>query len=68
MREKARRSRDTRDVAVTTAQLRSVRRLVFIVLVVGLVAGLLVIASGVRARIRTTPVYVPPVLAGQPVS
>ena len=37
-------------------------------LVVGLAAGLLVIASGVRARIRTTPIYEPPVLAGQPVS
>ena len=49
-------------------QLRPIRRLVFIMLVVGLAAGLLVIASEVRARIRTTPIYEPPVLAGQPVS
>lgn len=53
---------------MTAARLRFVQRLVFIVLVIGLAAELLVIASGVRARIRTTPVYVPPVLAGQPVS
>jgi hypothetical protein len=46
----------------------SLRRLVFLALVLGLAAGVLVIASGARARIRTTPVYVPPVLAGQPVS
>jgi hypothetical protein len=54
---------------VTAAHLRiALRRVVFIGLVVGLVAGLLVIGSEARARIRTTPVYVPPVLAGQPVS
>ena len=46
----------------------SLRRLVFIALVIGLGAGLVVIAAGARARIRTTPVYEPPVLAGQPVS
>jgi hypothetical protein len=45
-----------------------IRRLVFLGLVVCLAAGLLVIASAVRARIRTTPVYEPPVLAGQPVA
>ena len=44
------------------------RRLVFIVLVVALAVGLLVIASAARARFRTTPVYEPPVLAGQPVA
>jgi hypothetical protein len=54
---------------VTAAHLRlALRRVVFIGLVVGLTVGLLVIGSAARARIRTTPVYEPPVLAGQPVS
>jgi hypothetical protein len=44
------------------------RRVVFIVVVVALLAELLVIASTARAWIRTTPVYDPPVLAGQMVS
>ena len=43
------------------------RRLVFIALVLGLAAGLLVLAPRREAG-RTTPVYEPPVLAGQPVS
>jgi hypothetical protein len=47
---------------------RLVRRAVFLLLVVGLLAGLLVLASAFRARIRTTPVFDPPVLAGQVVS
>ena len=54
---------------MTTARGRvPIRRLIFIGLLVCLAAGLLVIAAGVRARIRTTPVYDPPVLAGQPVA
>jgi len=54
---------------MTVAQPRvPLRRLVFIVLVVALAVGLLVIASAARARFRTTPVYEPPVLAGQPVA
>jgi hypothetical protein len=56
-------------LAVTVAQPRiPTRRLLFVVLLVVLAAGLLVIASAARARIRTTPVYDPPVLAGQPVA
>jgi hypothetical protein len=46
----------------------SLRRLVFVALVVSLAGGLLIIAAAARARIRTTPIYEPPVLAGQPVS
>ena len=45
-----------------------IRRLIFIALLVALAVGLLAIAFAVRARIRTTPVYEPPVLAGQPVA
>jgi hypothetical protein len=41
---------------------------VFIVIVVVLLGELLVIANSARAWIRTTPVYDPPVLAGQMVS
>jgi hypothetical protein len=44
------------------------RRAVFLVLVVGLLAGLVVIAGAARALIRTTPIYDPPVLAGQMVA
>jgi len=44
------------------------RRAVFLVLVVGLLAGLVVIAGAARAIIRTTPIYDPPVLAGQMVA
>jgi hypothetical protein len=51
---------------VTAARLRvSLRRLVFIALVVVLAAGLFVTVSTIRSRVRTTPVYDPPVLAGQ---
>ena len=54
---------------MTAVRLRLLlRRVLFIVLLAGLAGGVLVVASGVRARIRTTPVYEPPVLAGQPVS
>lgn len=45
-----------------------VRRVVFLVVVVGLLAELLVIANTARTSVRTTPVYDPPVLAGQMVS
>jgi hypothetical protein len=46
----------------------TLRRAVFLVLVVGLLAGLVVIAGAARALIRTTPIYDPPVLAGQMVA
>ena len=56
-------------LAMTVANPRTpLRRLVFIALVAALGIGLLVIASAARARIRTMPVYEPPVLAGQPVA
>ncbi len=44
------------------------RRVVFLLLVAGLLGGLLVIGNAARARIRTTPIFDPPVLAGQLVS
>jgi hypothetical protein len=44
------------------------RRVIFLVLVAGLLAALLGIADAARTRTRTTPVYDPPVLAGQVVS
>ena len=45
-----------------------VRRVVFVVIVVALLGELLVLANTARAYIRTTPVYDPPVLAGQMVT
>ena len=45
-----------------------VRRVVFLVIVGLLLAELLMIATTARAWIRMTPVYDPPVLAGQMVS
>ena len=45
-----------------------IRRVVFLLVVVGLLTEILVIANTARAWVRTTPVYDPPVLAGQMVS
>ena len=45
-----------------------IRRVVFVVLVIILFGALIGLAGGVRALLRTTPVYDPPVLAGQMVS
>jgi hypothetical protein len=55
---------------VTTAARPRIRarRVIFLLLVAGLLGGLLAIAIAARTRIRTTPVYDPPVLAGQVVS
>jgi hypothetical protein len=57
---------------VTTHSLRTphltLRRAVFLVLVLGLLAGLLVLVGAARARIRMTSIYEPPVLAGQMVA
>jgi hypothetical protein len=44
------------------------KRVVFVVLVAVLLGGLLVIANTWREFIRTSPIYDPPVLSGQPVS
>ena len=44
------------------------RRLVFLSLVAVLLGGLLLLLGAARARIRLTPVYDPPVLAGQVVA
>jgi hypothetical protein len=41
------------------------RRVVFLVIVVALLAELVVIVTAVHSVVRTTPVYDPPVLAGQ---
>src|SRR5215208_1243607 len=41
------------------------RRVIFLLLVAALVGALLLIVNAARSRIRTTPVYEPPVLAGQ---
>jgi hypothetical protein len=41
------------------------RRVIFLLLVAVLLGGLLVVAIAARTLIRTTPVYDPPVLAGQ---
>ncbi len=53
--------------AATKPRIRA-RRIVFLLLVAVLLGGLLVIANAVRGQIRTTPIYDPPVLAGQVVA
>jgi hypothetical protein len=55
---------------VTTASRPRIRarRVIFLLLVAGLLAMLLVIAIVARGLFRTTPIYDPPVLAGQMVS
>ncbi|HET7029951.1 MAG TPA: hypothetical protein VFI34_05535 [Candidatus Limnocylindrales bacterium] len=45
-----------------------IKRLVFTIAIVALLAEVVVIAGTFRAYVRTTPVYDPPVLAGQMVS
>jgi hypothetical protein len=55
---------------VTTASRPRIRarRVIFLLLVAGLLGGLLAFALAARSLMRTTPVYDPPVLAGQMVS
>jgi hypothetical protein len=55
------------DATASRPRIRA-RRVIFLVLVAGLLGMLLVTAIVARALIRTTPVYDPPVLAGQMVS
>lgn len=55
------------DITATRPRIRA-RRVIFLFLVAVLLGGLLVIANAARGVIRTTPVYDPPVLAGQVVS
>lgn len=46
----------------------TLRRAVFLGLIAGLLAALIVLGGEARSRIRTTPVFEPPVLAGQMVA
>jgi hypothetical protein len=53
-------------MAMTRARPRiRLRRIVFLVIVVALLAEVVVIATALHSVVRTTPVYDPPVLAGQ---
>lgn len=55
------------DTVATRPRIRA-RRVVYLLLVACLLVGVLVAAISARTRVRTTPVYDPPVLAGQVVS
>jgi hypothetical protein len=56
------------DDDATLATRPRARRVVFLLLLAGLLVGVVFVANAARTRIRTTPVYDPPVLAGQVVS